>query len=173
MRRGRDWGESGCTCSWEIWKSSRFTLLYIFLFATRENIRSLYHRFVSDCLCCSAGVPLDPSSLCSERHKQVLTAADCFDIHLIAGTTSQSDSSSEQHNIFHARGRSQINHFLLTINKKKRWLDDGSSWQLWLWMLRKDGVHSDTAEPLNLLYYLLYNLTKSKPATVHSRQFYI
>lgn len=98
---------------------NRLDLLYFTYFCLLlEKISGLY--IIGLCqIVSTVTVPLDPSSLYSERHKQVLTAADCFDIHLITGTTSQSDSSSEQHNIFHARGKSQINHFQLTINRKK------------------------------------------------------
>lgn len=49
-----------------------------------------------------------PSSAVWQRHKPLLTAADCFDIYLIRDATSQSDSSPEQHCTLRARGRAQI-----------------------------------------------------------------
>lgn len=71
--------------------------------------RRKYPVFMSTvCLYCSAEVPLDLPCLCSQRHKQVPTAADCFDIYLIRDATSQSDSSPEQQRGFRAGGRPQI-----------------------------------------------------------------
>lgn len=68
-----------------------------------------YPVFMSTvCLHGSAEVPLDLSSRCSQRHKLLLTAADCFDIYLIRDATSQSDSSPEQRRAFRAGGRPQI-----------------------------------------------------------------
>lgn len=100
-----------------------------------------YPVFMSTvCLYCSAEVPLDLSSLCSQRHKQVLTAADCFDIYLIRDATSQSDSSPEQQRRFRAMGE--------TTNKvashreliDERQFDGESFWQLWPRLQFKDWI---------------------------------